>query len=119
MRLLLGGGATKAPGRYVLDKGLQRVGRRGGEQRLQLTLLRDRATFEHRRAVTQRERLERIVGDDDEGQRRGCTDPANLRVETGFDAQVEGGKRFVQQQEARPGGERTGQRDALLLTAGE
>ncbi|SCD49957.1 hypothetical protein GA0115244_104885 [Streptomyces sp. DvalAA-19] len=69
--------------------------------------------------VGQRDRLDRVVRDDQ-------ADPAELREvaaqgvpDMGPGGLVEGGERFVQQQQARTGGQRTGQGDPLGLASGE
>lgn len=82
-------------------------------------VLEDPAVVQDEDPVGQRDRLDRIVRDDQ-------ADPAELREvpaqgvpDVGPGRLVEGGERFVQQQEARAGRQRAGQGDPLGLTAGE
>ena len=73
----------------------------------------------HRHLVGQRERLALVVGDEHRGgagRTEGADDrAAGLLAEPG----VERGERLVEQHQRGLGGQGAGQRDALLLTAGE
>ena len=67
--------------------------------------------------VGQQQRVEDVVGDDDD--RAVGQHPAQHLAQRGRDRDVEGGHRLVEQQQPRVGGERPGDRDPLRLAAGE
>ncbi len=70
--------------------------------------------------VGQGERLDLVVGDvQDRDVRQLAVQPGQFGEHPGAEAGVEGGERFVQEQHAGADGEGAGDRDALLLAAGE
>ena len=81
--------------------------------------LLDVALVEHDDPVGEGERLSLVVRDVDEGRSRLTMDAAQLGLHLEPDPQVERRERLVQQQHARPVDERTSERDALELAAGE
>ena len=99
--------ATKVVRRALVD-GLGRVA------------LLDHAAVRHDRdPVGHRQRLLLVVGDVDEGDPDVALDPLQLQLQALAQLQVEGAERLVEQQHLRQVDERAGERDALLLPAGE
>ena len=83
------------------------------------TLLDDPAGPHHRHPVGDGERLLVVVGDHQRGGAGRPQDVAQVGGQAFAQAGVEGRQRLVEQQQARLGGERPGQGDALALAAGE
>src|SRR5829696_9845828 len=93
--------------------------RRGGDQRLGASLLYELAADEDAYAVRQRGRVEIVVRDDDRRQAELPQRRAQLPPDGVARVRVEGGERLVEEQDARPPGERAREGDALPLAAGE
>ena len=98
----------------------------GDERRLGLLveLLRRRALLDppvahDRDAVAHRQRLVLVVGDVDERDLELLLDPLQLDLEVDPQPRVERAERLVEQQHRRLQHERAGERDPLLLAAGE
>ena len=89
--------------------------RRPFEHVARRTLLDDAAVVHDDDAVGQEVRVERVVGDEDRGAVG--EDVGEHSAELRRDRDVEGGERFVEQQQARLGRERAGDRHALRLAA--
>ena len=70
-------------------------------------------------AVGQAESFVHVVGDEDDGAAGFGVDAAELGLEFGAGDRVEGAEGFVHEEDRGVGGERAGDADALLLTAGE
>ena len=81
--------------------------------------LLDAALVHHRDAVAHRERLFLVVRHEDERDADLALDALQLELHRLAQLQVERAERLVEQQRARVVDERAGQRDALLLAAGE
>ena len=81
--------------------------------------LLDDAVVHDRDAVGHRERLLLVVRDVDERRLRLRLDVLQLELHLLAELQVEGAERLVEQQRRGPVDERAGERDALLLAAGE
>ncbi len=81
--------------------------------------LLDDAVLHDRDAVGHRQRLLLIVRDVDERRLRLRLEVLQLELQLLAELQVEGAERLVEQQGRGPVDERAGQRDALLLAAGE
>ena len=92
-------------------RALVEVGRRAG--------LLDPAAVHHRDRVGHRHGLLLIVRHVDEGDADVLLDALELDLQLLAQAQVQRAERLVEQQRARPVDERAGERDALLLAAGE
>jgi hypothetical protein len=73
----------------------------------------------HRYLVGDRERLVLVVGDQDRGGAGLAKQPPDVGADGRPEARVEGTEGFVEQDEAGLDGERPGERDPLLLPAGE
>ena len=78
-----------------------------------------RPVVHHRDPVRHRQRLLLVVGDVDEGDPDVALDPLQLHLQALAELQVQRSERLVQQQDLRQVDERPGQRDPLLLAAGE
>ena len=81
--------------------------------------LLDPALAHHHDPVGHGERLLLVVRDHDRGHAEPVLQVADLAAQPGAHPRVERRKRLVEQQQARRQGQRAGQRDALLLAAGE
>ena len=81
--------------------------------------LLDHAVVHHRDAVGHGQRLALIVGDVDEGDADALLDRAQFGAHVLAQPQIERRQRLVEQQHLRLDRERAGDRDALLLAAGE
>ncbi len=81
--------------------------------------LAELAAAEDRHAVGDREGFLLVMGDHDGGDAGGLEHAAQLYAHLGAQLGVEVGQRLVEQQQLRLGGQRAGNRDALLLAAGE
>ncbi len=79
--------------------------------------LLDRSLVHHRDEVAHEERFVLIVSDEDGGRAGAGQDLAHFGTYLRSQCRVEIRERLVQQQEVRLGRERSGERDALLLTA--
>ena len=77
------------------------------------------AAVHHRDPVGHRQRLLLVVGDVDEGDPDLLLDPLELDLQALAQLQVEGAERLVEEQHLRQVDDRAGERDALLLAAGE
>ena len=73
----------------------------------------------HRDLVAEDERLVLIVGDEHRGDADVAEDSGDLGADVDAQAGVERRERFVEEENRRIGGERSGERDALLLAAGQ
>ena len=73
----------------------------------------------HADPVGHRQRLRLVVGDEDGGDAELELEPADLLAQLHPHLGVERRQRLVEQQHPRAQGERAGQRDPLLLAAGE
>ncbi len=91
--------------------------RRGAIQLIGCTDLFDPPVAHHRDLITQDERLVLVVGHEHRGHTDIAQDPGDLGANVDAQAGVERGERFVEQEHRRVGGERSGERNALLLTA--
>ena len=113
--------ATTRPGQQVLDPGLLGLARAGGrpEQRRRRARGLDAPVAQQQRVACDGERLADVVGDVEAGQRPLVAHAQQPGQHALPQAHVERGERLVEQQQARPGGERAGERDALPLAAGE
>ncbi len=78
-----------------------------------------RAAPHHRDPVGERQRLLLVVGDIERGDAEPVDQRAQLAAQLHPDAGIERRHRLVEQQHFGIGGERAGQRDALLLAAGK
>ena len=78
-----------------------------------------RAAVHHADAVGERHRLLLVVRDDDEGQPEIFLQLHQFEARVLAQLAVERRQRLVEQQHARPLGQRARQRNALALTAGE
>ena len=81
--------------------------------------LLDDAAVHDRDPVGHRQRLLLVVGDVDEGDADLLLDPLQLELQALAELQVERPERLVEQQHLREVDDRAGERDALLLAAGE
>ena len=81
--------------------------------------LLDHAAVHHRDGVGHRHGLLLVVGDVHEGDPDLGLDPLELDLHLPAQLEVEGAERLVEQQHLRPVDQRPGQRDPLLLAAGE
>ena len=81
--------------------------------------LRERAAVHHADAARHRHRLLLVVGDDDEGHAESALQPHQFELRLVAQLLVERRHRLVEQQHARPLGERARERDALALAAGQ
>ena len=81
--------------------------------------LLDPALVHHRDPVAHRERLFLVVGHEDERDADLALDALQLELHRLAQLEVERAERLVEQQRARVVHERAGERDALLLAAGE
>ncbi len=81
--------------------------------------LDDAAVLHHRDVAGQRQRLDLVVGDVDRGDAELALQPLELVAQRLAQLGVEVGQRLVEQQQRRLDDERPGQREALLLAAGE
>ena len=81
--------------------------------------LLDPAVVHHRDPVAHRQRLLLVVGDVDEGDADLALDPLQLELQALAQLQVEGAERLVEEQHLRQVDQRPGERDPLLLAAGE
>ena len=81
--------------------------------------LQQPAVLQHRHAVGHDQRFLLVVGDDDEGDADLVLQPLQFELHGAAQLLVERAERLVEQQQARPLDQRAGQRDALLLAAGE
>ena len=110
------------PGRQLDDlpdePGDTERGRRAVD-RLRRVVHLDRAGVEHGDGVGDRERLVLVVGDDERGGPGAVEGLAHLRAHRLAQRGVERGERLVEEDERRVGGEGPGERDALLLAAGQ
>ena len=77
------------------------------------------AGVHHADAVGDRQRLGLVVGDEQRGDPEPLLDAADLAAQLVADARVERRERLVEQQHGRLDRQRAGDRDALLLAAGE
>ncbi len=77
------------------------------------------AAVHHRDAVGDGHRLALVVGDDDEGQAEAALQLHQLELRLAAQLLVERRHRLVEQEHARPLDQRTGQRHALALAAGQ
>ena len=96
----------------------ERRGRGGVELRGRRQLL-EPAGVHDADPVGDGERLLLVVGDEQRGRADVELDPADLVAQLDPHLGVEGRQRLVEQQHRRLDGERPGQRDPLLLAAGE
>jgi hypothetical protein len=90
---------------------------RPGEHFSRGALLDHAATVEHHHPVGKHQRVDDLVGHDEGdpvGQHR-----LQQRSQRGSELHVHRGQRFIQQQQLRLRGQRSGQRDALRLAAGQ
>src|SRR2546427_1998495 len=81
--------------------------------------LLDPAVPHHRDAVGDRERLLLVVGDVDRRDPEVLLDLADLAAKSKADLRVERRERLIEQEDFRPAGERSRERDSLLLAARE
>ncbi len=81
--------------------------------------LRDAPVLQHDESVGERHRVEEVVGHEHTRTSERREVSTHVTAQFGARPDVEGGQRLVEQQEARFGDHRSGERDALLLPAGE
>src|SRR5262249_58793132 len=81
--------------------------------------LADAAVGDHRDAVREAERLALVMGDEDGGYAELALNLLEFDLHRGAQIAVERGERLVQQQHLGTNDEGAGERDALLLAAGE
>ena len=99
------------------DKRRHEQGRRAGVDLLRRVHLLEHTGIHHRDAVGDRHRLFLVVGHEHGGDADAALDGRQLGAHVDAQLRVKVGERLVQQQDARLEHQRSGQRDALLLTA--
>ena len=92
---------------------------RAGEHLARRPLLRDDPVGQHDHAVGEHQRVERGVGDEDSGPPAVAEGPAQQRPHRRHGVDVQRREGLVEQQQVGARGERAGERDPLLLAAGE
>ncbi len=90
-----------------------------GEDLLDVPALDDRAVVHHQDPVGQVVHHAQVVRDEQQRGAGGGPDAGQQVEDLGLDGHVQGGDRFVADDQAGPRGERAGDRDALTLAAGE
>src|SRR5262249_55412422 len=95
----------------------QEVRARRGQQVRQRTGFRDATTVEYDSRPTQRQRLERVVRHQQDGQTPARRQAGDLFQQARLEHEVHARERLVQQQERGTGGDGPRQRDTLLLPA--
>ena len=111
--------AIVAEDRRVADQAQRERGARIAIDLARRSLLLDPSVVHHDQAIGDLHRLVRVVGDQQRRHAVALVQLAQARPQLGPDADVEGGERLVEQQHLRMGGERSRQRHALTLAAGE
>ena len=106
------------PRRLARKLGDIAVGRRQ-HQLLRRADLHDAPVLHDGDAVGEPDRLVEIVRDEDDGLLQHRLQPQKLVLHLPPDQRIERGERLVEKPDVRVGGERAGDADALLLTAGE
>ena len=114
------GARRKDPGSRSLARELGdvAVGRRENEI-LRRADLHDAPVLHDGDAIGEPDRLVEIVGDEHDGLLQHRLQPEELVLHLTPDQGIERGKRLVEKPDVRVGGERTGDADTLLLSAGE
>ena len=101
------------------DEGGDVLGGRMLEDALGRVVLLDAPVAHDGQAVTERERLGLVVGDEHRGEAEAAVELVDLGAHLVAQAGVEVAQRLVEQHEVGSGDEATGEGDALLLTAAE
>ena len=106
------------PRRLARELGDVAVGRRQDEI-LRRADLHDAAVLHDGDTIGEPDRLVEVVGDEYDGLLQHRLQPQELVLHLTPDQGIERGERLVEEPDVRVGGERTGDADALLLSAGK
>ena len=106
------------PRRVARELGDVAVGRRQDEL-LRRADLHDAPVLHDGDAIGEPDRLVEVVGDEHDGLLQHRLQPQELVLHLTPDQRIERGERLVEKPDVRVGGERAGDADALLLSAGE